>query len=305
MSLASLNHWRILTQAVTRFFEDDVPTLAASLSFFTALSLAPLLVILISVTDFMGPEWQTKLVNEIARLIGTRASEGVMLVIRNVSGTRFSGILSTVVSLLVLFISSTAVFAQLQKSLNKIWRIRGPETIRLGREAWEWLRTRLMSLGVIIGIGFLLLVSLAISALLSFVFSNDGSTWRLINYGIGLFVYALLFGAIFRILPDKPMLWRDVWPGAILTSVLFLVGRWGIGKYLGFSSAAAAYGAAGSLMVLLLWVYYASLVVLLGAEVTYSYESAFRTHRRKRKEKAKLKESEKSTGREEERRDTR
>lgn len=282
MNLTQLPHWTILKTAIAQFFEDDVPTLAASLSFFTALSLAPLLVILVSVTDFMGAEWQTKLVNEIARLIGTRASEGVLLVIRNVSGTRFSGILSTIISLGVLFISSTAVFAQLQKSLNKIWRIKGPETIRLGREAWEWLRTRLLSLGVIIGIGFLLLVSLAISALLSFVFSNDGHTWQLANNGIGLLVYTVLFGAIFRILPDKPMFWRDVWPGALLTGILFLIGKWAIGKYLGFSSAAAAYGAAGSLMVLLLWVYYASLVVFLGAEVTHAYESAFGRRREKK-----------------------
>jgi membrane protein len=284
MSLTRLNHWNILTVAVAQFFDDDVPTLAASLSFFTALSLAPLLVILVSVTDFMGPEWQARLVDEIARLIGTSASEGVMLVIRNVSTTRFSGILSTVVSLVVLLISSTAVFVQLQKSLNKIWGIKGPETIRLGREAWAWLRTRLLSLGVIIGIGFLLLVSLAISALLSFVFSDNGHIWQLANNGIGLLVYAVLFGAIFRILPDKPMLWRDVWPGATLTSGLFLIGKWAIGKYLGFSSAAAAYGAAGSLMVLLLWVYYASLVVFLGAEVTHKYEMAFRYARIRHRE---------------------
>ena len=284
MSFRAVNHWKVLISAIESFFDDDVVTLAASVSFFTALSLAPLLVILVSVTDVIGPEWQQRLVDEIGRLIGPRASEGVMLVIKNVGDAEFSGELSAIVGVLVLFFSATAVFAQLQKALNRIWGVKGPDEIRIKAELWDWLKKRVLSLGLIFGIGFLLLVSLAVSALLAFWLPDESHIWPATNYFVSLAVYVVLFGALFRILPDTDIAWKDVWAGSLLTALLFSFGKWAIGKYLGFSSAAAAYGAAGSFMVLLLWVYYATVVVFLGAEFTQAHERALREIRRKRRE---------------------
>jgi len=284
MALLQVNYWRILISAVEDFFEDDVVTLAASVSFFTALSLAPLLVIVVSATDVIGPELQQRLVNEIGRLIGPRASEGVMMVIRNVSEAKFSAELSAIIGVLVLFFSSTAVFAQLQKALNRIWGVKGPDEIQLKAEVWDWLKKRLLSLGLIFGIGFLLLVSLAVSALLNFWLPDSSQVWPLLNTSVSLLVYVVLFGAMFRILPDTDIAWKDVWLGSLLTALLFSLGKWAIGKYLGFSSAAAAYGAAGSFMILLLWVYYATVVVFLGAEFTHAHERALRKYRRKKRE---------------------
>lgn len=292
MAFSGVNHWKVLVSAIESFFEDDVVTLAASVSFFTALSLAPLLVILVSVTDVIGPEWQQKLVDEIGRLIGPRASEGVLMVIRNVGEADFSGELSAIIGLLVLVFSATAVFAQLQKALNRIWGVKGPDEIRIKAELWDWLKKRILSLGLIFGIGFLLLVSLAVSALLNFWLPDKSQVWPLLNTGISLVVYVVLFGALFRILPDTQIAWRDVWAGSLLTALLFSFGKWAIGKYLGFSSAAAAYGAAGSFMVLLLWVYYATVVIFLGAEFTHAHERALRKVRYDRREKKRKAEQE-------------
>lgn len=284
MTLLTVNYWKVLVSAVRKFFEDDVVTLAASVSFFTALSLAPLLVILVSVTDVIGPEWQTKLVHEIGRIIGPKASEGIMLVIKNVGEAEFSGELSAIVGFLVLFFSATAVFAQLQKVLNKIWGVKGSDEIQIKAELWDWLKKRILSLGLIFGIGFLLLISLAVSALVALWLPDKSQVWPIVNYSVSLAVYVVLFGALFRILPDTAIAWKDVWAGSLLTAILFSLGKWAIGKYLGFSSAAAAYGAAGSFMVLLLWVYYATVVVFLGAEFTHAHERELRTIRHKRRE---------------------
>lgn len=258
----------ILKSAVFKFIEDDVVTLAASLAFFTTLSLAPLLVILFAVAGILGEGALSHIINQIETLLGPTAREGLQLVINNLEQHRETGTVSAIVGIVVLLFSATAVFAQLQKSMNKIWNVEPTPDLKVKEELIGWLRKRLISLGMVVAIGFLLMVSLGVSAAMNYFLKGSGSIWMLVNFGVTLVVFIILFGLIFKVLPDVYISWRDVGIGATITAVLFNVGKWAIGKYLGYSSIGSAYGAAGSLVILLFWVYYNSLIVFLGAEIT-------------------------------------
>ncbi len=271
---------RLLKDALWNLFDDDGITQSAALAFFTILSMSPLLVILVSVTGFVGHGLQQRLIQELGELLGPAARSGIQLVIKNVSEHRTAGTLSTIGSVLALLLSSTAVFVQLQKAMNRIWNLPG----RSGEEVKEWFRKRLISLGMVIAVGFLLLVSLVVTAAVNFIFSSEGSIWPIVNDAASLVVFALAFGLIFKVLPDTHVTWRDVWVGALITSILFAAGKWAIGKYIGYSSVGSAYGAAGTLMVLLVWVYYTSLVFFYGAELTQVSSPYLRKHLGEKKE---------------------
>lgn len=262
-----MNVLRFLKDAIWKFFEDDVFTYAASVAFFTALSLAPLVVILVGVTGFFGDQLHDRLLDELDALLGPTATNTVDVVIRNAAERKMAGGISALIGLVTLFFSATAVFVQLQKSMNRIWGLESEP----GREIREFLRKRLVSLSMILGVGFLLLVSLAISAVLSYILSGQGWLWQWVNLGASLFVYFLAFGAILQYVPDAEIRWRDVAVGALITAILFNVGKWAIGEYLGRSSVGSAYGAAGSLVVMLVWVYYSALVVFFGTELAVLY----------------------------------
>ena len=168
----------------------------------------------------------------------------------------------------LLLFSATGAFAQMQYSLNAIWDVQP----KPGGGLWRWLRKRILSLGMILGIGFLLLVSLGVSTVLNLLFAGTGGfVWEAVNVVVSLFVYTVLFALIYKVLPDVKIAWQDVWVGALLTAVLFAIGRFLLGLYLGRSAVASPYGSAGSLVTILLWIYYASLIFFFGAELTQTW----------------------------------
>ncbi len=262
---------KMVMAAIKDFDADNASTLAAALAFYTTLSLAPLLLILLFVMGFIGPSAQEQLIQEVQNLMGTEAGSVIRVIIDNAHQQRQAGWLSGIIGIATLLFSATAVFGQLQMSMNRVWNV---EVRPMRNILWEWLKTRLLSLGMVAGIGFLLLVSLTVTTALHLVLGSGGWLWILLDNAISLAVYTIAFAMIFKVLPDVKIAWHDVSFGAALTALLFVVGKWAIGKYLGYSSIASAYGAAGSLVVLLLWVYYSSLIVLFGAELAQAYARA-------------------------------
>ncbi len=261
----------LLKDALWKFFEDDAITLAGSVAYFTALALAPLLVILIGVAGLFGDQIHTRLINEITELAGPTAGGAVDLVVQHASEHKITGGISALIGLITLLFSATGVFVQLQKAMNRIWGIESEP----GREIKEFFRKRLVSLGMVFSVGFLLLVSLAVSAVLSSFLSGESGIWGWIDFAVSTFVYFLAFGWILQYLPDVKIAWRDIAIGALITSVLFNIGKTLVGEYLGKSSIGSAYGAAGSLVILLVWVYYSSIIVFYGTEIASIYTERF------------------------------
>jgi membrane protein len=273
--------WQFIKEVFDKWLDDKAPKLGAALSFYTIFSLAPLLVIAISVAGFIfGPDAaRGELVGQIKDLVGQEGAEVVQTALKNTSD-QGSGIIAVIISLITLFIGSTVVFVELQESLNIIWRIKPkPERGMIK----GLLKDRVQSFALVVATGFLLLVSLLVSTILSIISNYVSETFVEIplylldigNLVISLGVIFLLFGMIYKVLPDVHIKWKDVWVGALVTSVLFVLGKYLIGIYLGTSSLSSAYGAAGSLVVLLLWIYYSAQILFLGAEFTYAYTNRF------------------------------
>lgn len=261
-----------LKTAVFNFFGDDCFTLGASISFFTILSLAPLLVILLAAAGFIDSSAQQSLVSQIRQLVGEEAGAAVQQVINNADQQPQAGTISAALGIIMLLFGATGVFNQLQKSMNRIWDV--PE--RPGHEIQEWFRKRMLSVAMVVAIGFLLLVSLVLNAAVTYLVGGDGIIWSVVSNATTFVIIVLLFAAMFKILPDVIIGWRDVWFGAVMTALLFVLGQFAISRYLGATSVGSSYGAAGSLVVLLVWVYYASLIVLFGTELTEAYATSLR-----------------------------
>jgi membrane protein len=261
------NAFQILKSTVSDFSGDDAMTLAAALAFYAALSMAPLLLILVAVTSLLGPNVQKQMVQQIQDLVGTQAGGVIGQIVERGGQQRSAGWFSAAVGFVVLLFSATGAFGQMQHSLNRIWEVRPKAT-----SVWLWLRKRILSLLLILGIGLILLVSLGLSAAINLVFAGTGGYfWQIVN-GVGMLViYVLLFALIYKLLPDVQIAWRDVWIGSLLTGILFETGRFLIGLYLGRSSVGSPYGAAGSLIVVLLWIYYESVIFFFGVEFTQAY----------------------------------
>jgi membrane protein len=273
--------WKFLVNVFDKWSTDKAPKLGAALSFYTIFSLAPLLVIIISVAGLLFGEEAARgeIVQQIEGLIGREGAAIVQTALKNTSNSE-SGIIAIVISLITSIIGSTIVFVELQDSLDMIWRVRP----KPGRNLIRGLvRDRLLSFAVVIGSGFLLLVSLIISAAISslnhFINENLIATpiWMLeqINNLISFGIVYILFAMIYKILPDVHNSWSDVWIGALITSLLFVLGKYLIGIYIGTSTLSSTYGAAGSLVVLLLWVYYSAQIIFLGAEFTAVYAEKY------------------------------
>jgi membrane protein len=255
--------------------------MGAALSYYTIFSLAPVLLLVIAIAGlaFGAQAAQGKIVDQFGGLLGTDAAKVIQTMLEKVSN-RGHGILATVVGSVTLIVGATGVLVELQDALNTVWKV----VARPGRGLIGILRDRLLSFGIVLGFGFLLMVSLVLSAGLAVVDSWLGHIipgWvvaaYVLSYGISLGLVAFVLGAIFKILPDVKMSWSDVWVGALLTSVLFHAGKFGISLYIGKAGVASTFGAAGSLAVLLVWVYYSSLIVLYGAEFTRVYASRYGT----------------------------
>ncbi len=249
-----------------------VPQLGASLAFYTALSIAPLLVISLAIGAFAFGEEAARgeVAAQIRSLVGNQAAEAIEQMITNADKPA-SGTAATVLGLVMLFLGASAVFSELQQSLNIIWEV-APKS---GRGILGIIRDRFFSFVMVLGIAFLMLVSLVLSAILAslgkfFSALPPSVNWlaRSLNFSLSFGVITLLFAMIFKILPDAKIAWRQVWLGAVLTAFLFTIGKFFIGLYLGQSSMASSYGVAGSFVVLLVWVYYSSQILYLGAAIT-------------------------------------
>lgn len=267
---------KLFWAALTSWSKDDVPRLGASLAYYTLFAVGPILIIVIAIAGSVyGPDAvRGRIVGEISGLIGQQGAEAIQTILQGAHQNR-TGSLAVVIGAITLILGASGAFLELQHALNTIFRVK-TDSKKSGLE--RLVLSRLRSFGVVISIGFLLLVSLLVSAALS-ALSNRierspvGSPLLLqaINMVVSVAVMALLFGLIYRLLPDVRLAWRDVWTGAFVTSLLFSIGKFLIGLYLGHSGVASSYGAAGSIVVLLVWVYYSAQVILLGAEFTRVY----------------------------------
>jgi membrane protein len=276
-----LARWRdLVIETVKKWFAHDAFSQSAALAYYTVFSLAPLLIVVISIAGAVFGEdaVRGRIVRQFEGLLGHDQAAFLQTLLqkakRDPSGPVASGI-----AVVTLIIGASAVFGQLQTSLNGIWEVKP----KPGHLFTDFIRKRLLTFALVLGFGFLLLVSLVLSAgveaIQTFVanrFSINAAGLERANGVVSLLLFTLLFAMIFRILPDARIPWRDVWLGAFVTSLLFVAGKWAIGLYLGRAAVASAYGAAGSVVLLLLWVYFASLIVLLGAEFTRAHSRRLR-----------------------------
>lgn len=258
------------------FGQDKITKLSASLAYFTVFSLAPLLIVMISVFGFFfGREaLQGQVDDQIAGLIGAEAATQVQEMLKNaaISG---EGPLATTIGIVTLLIGATGVFAEIQDSINTIWGLKSKPKVGI----LKILKDRLLSFGMIGSLGFLLLVSLMVSTVVeglsetlsSYVPSVTAVLFYILNILLTITIITSLFAVIFKVLPDAKIAWKQVLPGAFVTAILFMIGKFAIGFYVSKSEIGSTYGAAGSLIVLLVWIYYSSIILYFGAEFTKFY----------------------------------
>lgn len=270
--------WGGVKETFSEFYEDNPFQMAGALSFYTLLSLSPLLLVVVGVAGLVfGQEAvQTRLVTEMQALVGEEGAEAIRTVVLNSRLTE-RGWVSTIVGLVTLLVGATTVFVQLQSSLNQIWDVKASSE-RVKGAVLAFVRQRLLSLAMVLAIGFLLMVSLVLNAAMSAVdeylahaVPARATLWQVLNTAVSFALVTLLIGMMFKFLPDRRVPWRDVWFGALVTGLLLALGKYLIGLYLGHASFASAFGAAASVVVLMVWVYYASLILFFGAEVTQVY----------------------------------
>ncbi len=270
----------ILKQTFYEWMDDQAPTLGAALAYYTVFSLAPLLIISISIAGlaFGREAAEGQIFNQLRGLLGDASGQAIQNIVQDASAEPKTGLVATVLGFVMLLFGASGVFGQLQTSLNAIWGVQP----KPGRGVLGIIRDRILSFGFILVVGFLLLVSLLLTAAISFVGQGFGemvpgmeALVQLLNVILSLGVITLLFAMMFKFLPDAKIAWRDVWIGAFITALLFSVGKFALGLYLGRSGVASSYGAAGALIVLLLWVYYSSQILFFGAELTQVYANRF------------------------------
>ena len=271
--------WKLLTDTFTEWNADKPFQLAAALSYYTLFSLAPLLIIAIAVAGLVfGREAsQHQIMSAMQGLVGAQGAQAIQTLIQNAS-TPSSGLLATLIGVVTLLLGAGGVVGQLQDSLNTIWGV----TPKPGLGLMGLVRARFFSFGLVLGIGFLLLVSLVVSAALSaFLQFVAGASvgksvvWHGVELLVSFGLTTLLFALIYKVLPDVRLAWQDVGMGAAMTALLFTLGKLLIGLYLGHSGVSSAYGAAGSLIVVLLWVYYSAVIFFFGAEFTQVYATTY------------------------------
>jgi membrane protein len=263
----------LFKDAFNGWLDAKAPRLGAALAFYAVLSLAPLLVFILWVVALVyGPEAAAgQLSGQLAGTVGQPMADALQEMIRN-ANRPWHGIGHTILGLAMLLFGASGVFAELQGSMNTIWQV----TPRPGRWWLTILRDRFLSFVMVMGVCFLLLLSLAATAALAFLekvwdLPGGAPLWHLLNLGISFVVVTVLFALILKVLPDATVRWRDVWLGAVVTALLFTLGKYVLGLYLEYGNVTTGYGAAGSLLVVLLWVYYASQILLFGAALTRAW----------------------------------
>jgi membrane protein len=272
MPLCPGEAWSLSKRAFQGWSQDNASSMGAALAFYTLFSLAPLLLVAIAIAGiFVGRhEAQDVLMVQLTQLMGERAAQGVGTLLDAFSA-RNLGFLPAAIGTLTVVVGATTVFAELHRDLNRIWRV--PTQKASG--AWEFVRTRLLSFGMVVVVGFLLMVSLAASAFVaalgSYWFAGSESIIHTLEFASSSLLVMLLFAMIYKLLPDTRIAWRDVWVGAAVTSLLFWLGKVAIGTYIGKAAFASAFGAAGTLVAVIAWVYYSAQVFFLGAEFTREF----------------------------------
>lgn len=267
----------LVKTTLVEWSEDRAPRMGAALAYYTVFSLAPLLIISISIAGFVFGEEAARgeVFDVMHSLVGPEGAAAVQAMVDEAAHSEGRGT-AAVVGIGVLLFGASNVFAQLQAALNQIWKVAPKKRTGLV----NFLKTRLLSMGMVLGIGFLLMVSLLLSAAiaaagtyLEALLPGTETAWSLFHTGLSLAVFTFLFGAIYKILPDARIRWHDVWIGALVTAVLFSLGRYLIGIYIGNAAIGSVYGAAGSIIILLVWVYYSAQILFFGAEFTQVYAS--------------------------------
>jgi membrane protein len=271
------NSFSLLRQTFSEWLEDQAPQLGAALAYYTVFSLAPLILLLLAIVGFLfrndpAGAWR-KMTDQMSYFLDKSAIDVVANIAQTASHPN-KGTMATIIGILLALLGASGVFGQLQNALNTIWGVKA----KPGAGIAGFIRSRFLSFAMVAGVCFLLLVSLVFESLLK-GFSHyvqamfpGGIVIALVVYFIfDLAVVVLLFASIFKFLPDVKIQWRDVWIGALMTAILFAIGKWALGLYLGSGAAASAYGAASSLITLLLWIYYSSQILLFGAEFTQVY----------------------------------
>ncbi|MBC8097783.1 MAG: YihY/virulence factor BrkB family protein [Akkermansiaceae bacterium] len=276
------NFWGVIKTAGSNWVDDKAPRLGAALSYYTVFAIPPLFVIILFIVSLVvDPETvRTMLFAEVGGMIGEKSAEAIQSAM-TAQMQSSKGIVASIIAVATLLVTATGLFVELQDALNTVWGVKA----KPGQGIISFIRNRMLSFAMVMVIGFLLLVSLVVSAGLS-AFGKYVSAlvpglevlWMITNAVVSFAVVTILFAMIFKVLPDVKVRWRDVWVGAGTTALLFTGGKLLLGLYLGKSSAVSAYGAAGSLVLILLWVYYSAQILFFGAEMTEVYANRFGTH---------------------------
>ena len=282
---ASFNQWwDLVKRAVAAWSDDYAPSMGAALSYYSVFSLAPLLLIIISIAGLVFGEDAARgeIFGQLRGLMGDDAAKAIEGLLASVSKPT-QGIAATVIGIVVLLIGATSVFGELQDALDRIWRAPARDK---ASGLWGLLRARLLSFGMILGIAFLLMISLVLSAAVSALGKWWGEVFgawellaQLVNVLVGFALTTGVFAMIYKLIPRVSVQWRDVWLGAAVTSLLFTIGQFLIGLYIGKSAVASGFGAAGSLIIIFVWVYYSAQIFLMGAEFTWIYAETFGSRR--------------------------
>jgi membrane protein len=271
--------WRLLRETATEWQQDKASRLAAALSYYAIFSLAPLIIVVIAIAGSLFGEAAArgKIIDQIQGAVGPEAAAFLQTLLQNVNhGGPGTGIIASVLGIIALLFGATGLFVELQDALNTVWNVTAKPNLGLK----DFIRKRLLSFAMILSVGFLLLLSLMVSAVLSALshFAATATTlsglapfWQIVNTIISFGVITLLFATLYKLLPDVKIAWSDVWVGSGITSLLFMIGRYLLGLYLGSTAISSTYGAAGSLIILLVWFYYSAQILFFGAEFTQVY----------------------------------
>jgi membrane protein len=272
--------WLLIKETASGFLADEALTRGAAIAYYTIFSIAPLLIIVIAIAGlaFGRDAAEGAVVGQLSGLMGEQSATVLQSMITSANNWG-SGLLATIIGLVTLLLTATGTFAEIQSALNAIWKAAPSANLS------AIVRARLLSLGLVVTLGFLMLVSLVVSAALAalgsyldYLVPGAQILVAIANFVLSLTIISALFAAIYKILPDKPISWRDVGVGAVATALLFVLGKSLIGFYIGSSGVASSYGAAGALLIILLWVYYSAQVFLLGAEFTKAYAATHGSH---------------------------
>jgi membrane protein len=261
--VAQLSLWPVLKNAGIAFIDHDDLTLSSALAFYVTLAFAPMIALSLWIAASLGGDAQLELLRELELLGGTDVRIAAQIVVDHAKENPGAGTVAGIVGVVVLIVSASAVFAQLQSSLNLLWKVKAPASPFF----WLWLRHRLLSVGILAAGIFMLLITLLITAVLTWLFGKADLTWQIINQVFALAVLTVIFAGLFRYLPDTRIPIRHALEGGFITAALFALGKFLIGQYLAHSNIGGAYGPAGAFIVLLVWVYYSSAVFFFGAEI--------------------------------------